>query len=47
MIGVVSKIDAHRNWRDVLAADRAQLAAHAPRYRRVHVGRCGGRTGSG
>ena len=36
IIGVVAKIDAHRNWRDVLAADRAQLAAHAPRYRRVH-----------
>ena len=35
IIGVVSKIDAHRNWRDVLAADRAQLAARAPRYQDV------------
>ena len=25
VIGVVSKIDAHRNWRDVLAADRQAL----------------------
>ena len=32
VIGVVSKIDAHRDWRDVLAADRALLAARAPRY---------------
>ena len=35
VIGVVAKIDAHRNWRDVLAADRAQLAARAPRYQHV------------
>jgi hypothetical protein len=35
MIGVVSKIDAHRNWRDVLSADRALLADRAPRYARV------------
>jgi hypothetical protein len=35
IIGVVAKIDAHPNWRDVLAADRAQLAARAPRYQRV------------
>ena len=28
VVGVVSKIDAHRSWRDVLAADRALLAAH-------------------
>jgi len=35
IIGVVTKIDAHRNWRDVLAADRAQLASRAPRYRHV------------
>jgi hypothetical protein len=35
VIGVVSKIDIHRNWRDVLAADREALAAHASRYRRV------------
>jgi hypothetical protein len=35
IIGVVAKIDAHRNWRDVLATDRAQLAARAPRYQHV------------
>ena len=35
IVAVVSKIDAHRNWRDVLAADRALLAARAPRYQRV------------
>ena len=35
VIGVVSKIDVHRTWRDVLAADRDVLAAHAPRYRDV------------
>ena len=35
IIGVVAKIDAHRNWRDVLAADRAQLGARAPRYQHV------------
>ena len=35
IIGVVAKIDAHRNWREVLAADRAQLAARAPRYQHV------------
>lgn len=35
VIGVVSKIDAHRNWRDVLAADRQALIAHDARYRDV------------
>jgi hypothetical protein len=35
VIGVVTKIDAHRNWRDVLAADRVRLAARAPRYQHV------------
>jgi hypothetical protein len=35
VIGVVSKIDVHRTWRDVLAANREVLAAHAPRYRHV------------
>ena len=35
IVGVVSKIDAHRNWRDVLAADRVLLAARAPRYQHV------------
>jgi hypothetical protein len=32
---VVSKIDVHRNWRDVVAANREKLAGHAPRYDRV------------
>ena len=35
VIGAVSKIDVHRNWRDVLAEDRTRLAAHAERYRDV------------
>jgi hypothetical protein len=35
VIGVVSKIDVHHTWRDVLAADRDALSAHAPRYRDV------------
>lgn len=35
VIGVVAKIDLHRNWRDVLAADRDELTAHASRYRAV------------
>jgi hypothetical protein len=35
VIGVVSKIDVHRTWRDVLAVNRDVLAAHAPRYRDV------------
>jgi hypothetical protein len=35
VIGAVSKIDAHRNWRDVLAADRALLADRAPHYRHM------------
>ena len=39
VIGVVSKIDVHRNWEEVLAADREVLSAHAPRYRRRAVGR--------
>ena len=47
VIGVVAKIDAHRNWREVLAADRTQLAACAPRYQHVAVGRGRGCTGSG
>ncbi|KUI36054.1 hypothetical protein AU197_18540 [Mycobacterium sp. IS-1590] len=32
VVGVVSKIDTHRNWREVLAADRAVLADRSPRY---------------
>ena len=35
VIGVVAKIDVHRTWRDVLAANRDALAAHAPRYAQV------------
>jgi hypothetical protein len=35
VIGVVSKIDVHRNWREVLTASRDTLAAHAPRYGQV------------
>ena len=35
VIGAVSKIDVHRNWRDVLAEDRSRLAAHAARYQDV------------
>lgn len=35
VVGVVSKIDAHRNWREMLAADRLLLAQRAPRYARV------------
>lgn len=32
VIGVVTKIDAHRRWREVLDADRAALADHDIRY---------------
>lgn len=35
VIGVVSKIDVHRNWRDVLAENRCRLTAHASRYQDV------------
>ena len=35
VIGVLSKIDVHQNWDEVLAANREMLAAHAPRYRDV------------
>jgi hypothetical protein len=35
VIGAVSKIDAHRGWRDVQAADRALLARRDERYRKV------------
>jgi hypothetical protein len=35
VIGVVSKIDGHRDWRDVLAANHTRLVAHAPRYKDV------------
>ena len=39
VVGVVSKIDAHRNWRDVLAADRTLLTQRAPRYAQSAMGR--------
>lgn len=32
VVGAVTKTDAHRNWREVLAADRAVLARRAARY---------------
>ncbi len=35
VVGVVSKIDAHRNWRDVLATNRSLLTERAPHYTRV------------
>lgn len=35
VIGVVSKIDIHRQWREMRAAARQTLAAHAQRYRGV------------
>jgi len=33
VIGVVSKVDAHRGWREVMAANRASLASWDARYR--------------
>jgi hypothetical protein len=33
VIGVISKVDAHRGWRDVLAENRAALHARSSRYR--------------
>ncbi|MEB3980537.1 hypothetical protein OQ968_04580 [Mycobacterium sp. 663a-19] len=35
VVGVVSKIDVHRNWRDTVSANGETLSAHAPRYGRV------------
>ncbi len=35
VVGVVSKIDVHRGWRDTLSVNRDLLAAHAPRYAQV------------
>lgn len=32
VVGAVTKIDTHRNWRDVLASDRTLLAQHEQRY---------------
>ncbi|BBY63681.1 hypothetical protein [Mycolicibacterium helvum] len=36
VIGVVSKIDVHRTWRDVLDANRALLTERASRYGDMH-----------
>ncbi|WP_239655285.1 hypothetical protein [Mycobacterium riyadhense] len=35
VVGVVSKIDVHRSWREVLTGNRDKLAAHVPRYAQV------------
>jgi hypothetical protein len=35
VVGVVSKIDVHRAWRDTLNVNRDLLAAHSPRYAQV------------
>ncbi|BBY58703.1 hypothetical protein [Mycolicibacterium sarraceniae] len=35
VLGVVTKIDVHRTWREVLDADRALLASRAARYGQV------------
>ncbi|MDT5192333.1 MAG: hypothetical protein QOI28_4584, partial [Mycobacterium sp.] len=35
VIAAVSKIDAHRGWREVLTADRALVARRDERYRQV------------
>ncbi|WP_253851741.1 hypothetical protein [Mycobacterium sp. 1423905.2] len=35
VVGVVSKIDMHLTWREVLAANRDRLSAHARRYAEV------------
>ncbi|MHC9296217.1 hypothetical protein ACRCUN_27440 [Mycobacterium sp. LTG2003] len=35
VVGVLSKIDAHRDWREVCEADAAILAERAPRYARM------------
>jgi hypothetical protein len=32
VVGVVTKIDVHQRWREVLDADRALLRGHRPRY---------------
>jgi hypothetical protein len=32
VVGAVTKTDVHRGWREVLAADRAAVAARSPRY---------------
>ncbi|BBY27413.1 hypothetical protein [Mycolicibacterium sediminis] len=35
VVGVVSKIDAHRGWREVLAADRLRVGGWSPRHRTI------------
>lgn len=35
VVGVVSKIDVHLNWRDIVAANRDWLGVHAARYGRA------------
>lgn len=35
VVGVVSKIDVHRNWRDMVSANRVTLSTYAPRYGQV------------
>lgn len=35
VVAVVTKVDAHRRWRDVLAADRALLTVRGPDHRAV------------
>lgn len=35
VVGAVTKIDTHRTWREVLAADRVLLAERAERYREM------------
>jgi hypothetical protein len=35
VVAAVTKVDAHRRWRDVLAADRAVLSARGPDHRDV------------
>ncbi|WP_193044941.1 hypothetical protein [Mycolicibacterium baixiangningiae] len=35
VVGVVTKIDAHHDWREVLATDRDLLGAHRQRYARL------------
>ncbi|WP_197694204.1 hypothetical protein [Mycobacterium sp. 852002-40037_SCH5390672] len=35
VVGVVSKIDVHLNWREIVAANREALGAHASRYGRA------------
>ena len=36
VIGAVSKIDVHRQWRELMAVNRDTLGTHFPRYRHVH-----------